>query len=298
MPADEPRDPIPPGFRWPDGVRAAAFISFDLDAEAVMLGDRPETAAYLDVMAHQRYGPRVAVPRLLRMLDRLGLRTTFFIPGWVAETWPQVVRSVRDAGHEIGHHGYLHESVRGVDEVTEIGYLRRGLAALDEVLGVRPIGYRAPSWEMNFRTPALLAREGFRYDSGLMDSDHPYRLATSAEPGAPTLVELPVHWSLDDWNRYNFVPGLTGSGVIGRPSDVCAAWAEELDAIVQVGGLFALTAHPFVSGRPARAAALERLIERAAAIDGLWLATGEELAGWVETLDLPPVLHQPPVIGR
>ena len=59
------------------------------------------------------------------------LRTTFFVPGWVAETWPDVARSVRDAGHEIGHHGYLHESVRGKDEATEEGYLLRGLEALD-----------------------------------------------------------------------------------------------------------------------------------------------------------------------
>jgi peptidoglycan/xylan/chitin deacetylase (PgdA/CDA1 family) len=296
MPQDTNRHPLPAGFRWPDGIRAAAFFSFDLDAEAVMLGDHPETGRYLDVIAHQRYGPRVAVPRILRMLDRLDLRTTFFVPGWVAEAWPDVARSVRDAGHEIGHHGYLHESVRGVDEETEVGYLRRGLAALNEVLGIRPVGYRPPSWDMNYRTPGLLAREGFRYDSAMMDSDHPYRLATSPEPGAPTLIELPVHWSLDDWNRYNYVPGYTGNSPIGRPSEVCAAWAEELDAIVEVGGLFSLTMHPFVSGRPARAAALERLIERAAAIDGLWLATGEELASWVETLDLPPVLHEPPVI--
>ena len=84
-----------------------------------MLADHPEVIDYLDVIAHQRYGPQVAVPRLLRMLDRVGLRTTFFIPGRVAETWPDVARSVRDAGHEIGHHGYLHELVRGVDEATE-----------------------------------------------------------------------------------------------------------------------------------------------------------------------------------
>ncbi len=261
-----------------------------------MIGDHPEAGRYLDVIAHQRYGPRVAVPRLLRMLDRLKLRTTFFVPGWVAETWPDVARSIRDAGHEIGHHGYVHESVRGVDEETEIGYLRRGFAALDEVLGIRPVGYRAPSCDMNYRTPGLLASEGLRYDSSLMDSDHPYRLAASAGPGAPTLVELPMHWSLDDWNRYNYVPGFTSNSPIGRPSEVCAAWGEELDAIVEVGGLFALTMHPFISGRPARAAALEALIERAAAIDGLWLATGEEIATWVETLDLPPVLHEEPVV--
>jgi peptidoglycan/xylan/chitin deacetylase (PgdA/CDA1 family) len=295
-PHDADRHPLPRGFRWPDGVRAAALFSFDMDAEAAMLADHPETAGYLDVLAHQRYGPRTGVPRLLRMLDRLRLRTTFFIPGRLAETWPDLARSVRNAGHEIGHHGYLHESVHGVGEETELGELDRGLAALDEVLGVRPVGYRAPSWDMNLRTPGLVASRGFRYDSGLMDADHPYRLATGPGPDAPTLVELPVHWSLDDWNRYNYVPGLTGTGVIGRPSEVCAAWAEELDATVEVGGMFTLTMHPFVSGRPARAAALERLIERAAAIDGLWLAAGDEIAAWVETLDLPAIRHDPPVV--
>jgi peptidoglycan-N-acetylglucosamine deacetylase len=293
-------EPLPPGFRWPDGIRAAALFGFDLDAEAVMLVDHPETADYLDVMAHQRYGPRVAVPRLLRMLDRVKLRTTFFIPGWVAETWPDVARSVRDAGHEIGHHGYLHESVRGVDAATEEGYLLRGLEALDTVLGVRPIGYRPPSWDMNFETPALLAKHGFRYDSALMDSDHPYRLAAGgagpaggAVATAASLIELPVHWSLDDWNRWNYVPGYAASPIL-RPSAVEADWAEELEAIVEVGGLFNVTMHPFISGRPSRAAAIERLIERARSIDGLWVAAADEIAAWVETLDLPPVAHERP----
>ena len=145
-----------------------------------------------------------------------------------------------------------------------------------------------------------------------MDSDHPYRLAAGRDlrarrPTAATLIELPVHWSLDDWNRWNYVPGYASSPIL-RPSDVEAAWAEELDAIVEVGGLFNLTMHPFVSGRPARAAAIERLIERARAIDGLWIAAGDEIAAWVETLDLPrrsrtnrprcPTVHDPPGTTR
>lgn len=287
---------LPPGFRWPDGIRAAATFTFDLDAEAAMLADHPETAAYLDVMAHQRYGPRTAVPRLLRMLDRRGVRATFFIPGWVAEQWPTTARSIRDAGHEIAHHGYRHESVRGRSEAEEEALLVRGLGALDAILGLRPTGYRAPSWDMNWWTPALLARHGFRWSSNLMDADHPYRLAVSAVPAAATLVELPVHWSLDDWEPYNYLPGLTGHGVIADPADVLRRWTGELEAIADAGGLFNLTNHPFVSGRPARAAALETLIERAQSMDGVWVATCGEIADWVEALDLEPVLHEPPHI--
>jgi peptidoglycan/xylan/chitin deacetylase (PgdA/CDA1 family) len=129
-----------------------------------------------------------------------------------------------------------------------------------------------------------------------MDADHPYRLAVGPAPGAPSIVELPAHWGLDDWEAYNYLPGITGSGVIASPADVVARWTLELDALLDEGGLFMLTNHPFVSGRASRAAALERLIERAKAIDGLWIATCAEVAAWVETLDLVPVVHSPPVL--
>jgi peptidoglycan/xylan/chitin deacetylase (PgdA/CDA1 family) len=291
------RDRMPPGFRWPDGVRAAACFTFDLDAESAILADHPEAAGWLDVMSHQAYGPRTAVPRLLRLLDRQGIRATFFVPGYSAERWPAAVRSIRDAGHEIACHGYLHEAARSApDEETEERRLLRGLEALDSVARIRPIGYRAPNWELSYRLPALLVKHGFRYDSGLMDADHPYRLTTSAEPGAPSMIELPAHWSLDDWEPYNYLPGLTGSGVIASPDDVIARWTLELEALVDEGGLFMLTNHPFVSGRASRAAGLERLMARARAIDGLWIATAAEIAEHVETLDLEPVVHQPPVL--
>ena len=161
---------------------------------------------------------------------------------------------------------------------------------------VATTGYRGPNWELTFETPAILARHGFVYDSGLMDADHPYVLATSAEPGAATLVELPGHWSLDDWEPYNYLPGITGSGVISSPADILARWTLELEALVDDAGLFVLTNHPFVSGRASRAVALERLIERAQAIDGLWIATAAEIAAHVATLDLEPVVHRRPIL--
>jgi peptidoglycan/xylan/chitin deacetylase (PgdA/CDA1 family) len=297
MTGDEPwRSVLPPGFAWPSGVRAAACFTFDLDAESGIIFDHPEATAFLDVMSHQAYGPRTAVPRLLRLLDRQQIRATFFIPGYSAERWPDAVRSIRDAGHEIAHHGYLHEGSRNADPETEERHLLRGFEALQSVLSVRPTGYRAPNWEASYALPAILARHGVRYDSSLMDGDHPYRLATSAEPGAPSIVELPCHWALDDWGAYNYLPGITGSGVIGSPARVVERWRLELDALVPEGGLFMLTNHPFVSGRASRAEALEGLIAHAGSIDGLWVATCAEIAAHVETLDLPAVVQQPPVL--
>ena len=286
---------MPPGFVWPAGVRAAACFTFDLDAESPILFEHPEAAGWLDVMTHQAYGPRTGVPRLLRLLDRQGIRATFFVPGYSAERWPDAVRSIRDAGHEIACHGYLHEGAHSARDVPdEERRLLRALEALDAVAGVRPIGYRGPMWELTYDTPALLVKHGFRYDSGLMDADHPYRLAVSSEPGAGSLVELPSHWGLDDWEPYVYLPGISGSGVIASPAEVVARWTLELEALVEDGGLFMLTNHPFVSGRASRAAGLERLVERAKAIDGLWIATAGEIAAHVETLDLPPVVHRPP----
>jgi peptidoglycan/xylan/chitin deacetylase (PgdA/CDA1 family) len=288
------RSPMPAGLRWPDGYRAAACFTFDADAESPILFDHPEAAGWLDVMTHQAYGARAGIARILRLLDRTGLLATFFIPGFTAERVPAICRAIRDAGHEVAHHGYLHEGAHGAGIEEQERRLLRGLAALDEVLGVRPTGYRGPNWELTYETPALLARHGFVYDSGLMDADHPYVLATSGEPGAATLVELPGHWALDDWEPYNYLPGITGSGVIASPADVLARWTLELEALVAEGGLFMLTNHPFVSGRASRAVALEQLIDRARAIDGLWIATCHEIAAHVATLGLQPVVHRPP----
>ena len=287
---------VPPGpISWPPGVRAAACLTFDMDAEAAVLTADISSISRMSPMSHQSYGPLVGVPRILALLKRHGVTATFFIPGYSAHRYPDVVRAVAEAGHEIAHHSYFHENTVGMDAKTEGDMLDLGLRALRDVAGVRPQGYRAPMWEMNYHTPALLAERGFRWDSSLMDSDHPYVLAVDGAASG-SLVEVPVSWGLDDWEQYAFLPGLIGSGVIESPAKALEMWTLELDAMHRLGAAFVLCCHPFLSGRPSRAQALERLIERMKALDGLWITTVGEVARHTASLNLVPRTCPQPVI--
>jgi len=236
-------------------------------------------------MSHQSYGPLVGVPRILSILQRYDVKATFFVPGYSAHRYPDVIRSIAEAGHEIAHHSYFHENTIGMDPKTEGAMLDLGLKALRDVAGVRPAGYRAPMWEMNYHTPGLLAERGFRYDSSLMDSDYPYLLSVDDDQ---TLAEVPVSWGLDDWEQYAFLPGLIGSGVIESPAKALEMWTLELEALYRLGAVFVLCCHPFLSGRPSRAEALSQLIERMRALPGLWITTVGEVAEHTMSLGLTP----------
>jgi peptidoglycan/xylan/chitin deacetylase (PgdA/CDA1 family) len=271
---------------WPGAKKAAASFCFDLDAESAVLSFAPLASSRMSVMTHQSYGPLVGVPRLLRLLERYGIRATFFVPGYTAHRYPETVRTIAAEGHEIAHHGYLHEPLGDADEASEIDYLERGLAALEEVTGVRPVGYRAPMWELNYRSPGLLAERGFLYDSSLMDGDSPYELLAGRD--GDSIVEIPIHWALDDWEQYCYLPGLFDTGMIESPAKCREMWSLEFQATTGEGGCFVLTAHPFLSGRPSRAAALAQIMEEAVSASHVWVATMSEIATHVRAQGLAP----------
>lgn len=262
-------------FPWPDGARCACVVSFDVDAESVILAIDRRYALRASTMSHQAYGPKVGVPRLLCELERAGVRATFFVPGFTARRYPDTVRRIVAAGHEVGWHNDLHESLFTLaEEEEERAILERAAEVLEPLTGRRPTGYRAPWWELNPRTPELLAEAGFTYDSSLMDDDVPYVLETSCG----SLAELPVHWSLDDWEQYAFLPEPDIGHVIELPSKVLELWRVELEAMHEEGCLLVLTMHPFLSGRPSRARNVGRFVEYARELGGVWFATAEEIA--------------------
>jgi peptidoglycan-N-acetylglucosamine deacetylase len=235
-----------------------ACLTFDVDAEAPILAESGLYARNAGVMSHQAYGPLVGVPRILDLLREYSLPATFFVPGWTADRYPETVDAILAEGHEIGHHSYAHFSPFAQTEDEERADFERALAALQR-LGAAVEGFRCPSWEPGWRTPGIVAEHGLAYDSSLMDADRPYLLET----GAGEIVELPVHWALDDWEQYAYIPDPPFRSAIESPAKVLDLWTSELDAMRRYGCLFVLTCHPFLSGRPHRVEVLRRLIEHA-----------------------------------
>ena len=154
-------------------------------------------------------------------------------------------------------------------------------AVLRELTGVAPVGYRSPSWEVTEETFSLLGEMGFEYDSSCMGDDRPY-LETI---GSTTLVELPVHWSLDDFPYYSW-PEVQG-GPLSDPAVVSAIWLSEFRVALAESGHVTYTAHPEVSGRRSRFEALKALVETMCSTADVWFATHKELAQLVRARTEP-----------
>lgn len=259
--------------RWPGGAQCAVMLTFDVDAETLWIGGDLTRLHKPGMLSQGTYGARVAVPLILDLLQRTGLPATFFVPGWTAETHRDIIRQIHEQGYEIAHHGYIHEHATDLSRDEEEAVLVQGINAIKAITGTAPIGYRSPAWEFSAHTLDLLAEHGFRYSSNLMSDFVPWVHAGTG------VVELPIQWLLDDAPFFLF-----GSGRTMRPIQPAAvayqAWTEEFEGIYHHGGLFNLTMHPQLIGRPGRLRMLERLIKYIRGFEGVWFATGAEVAAF------------------
>lgn len=263
-----------PRFRWPDGRRCAAMLCFDVDGETVALSEDPAYASRRTLMSQCAYGPRIGVPRLLELLRHYAIPATFFVPAFVAEGHPKMVRAIVAEGHELGLHGDLHEKLATLDRPREEAILDRCFAALERLGGVRPRGFRAPWFETNPWTADVLKSRGLLYSASEMGDDVPY-----LHPNG--LVEIPGQWFLEDWEQFAF----HADPMIGfQPADndkVFRIWWDEFAAMREMGCCFVLTMHPFLIGRPSRVRLLERILRGLRDCGDVWIARGAEIAEYV-----------------
>ncbi len=258
---------------WPGGAKVAVLLSYDVDNETVMGLRNGEIS--VGPLSQGQYGHRVALPRIVKLMDDENIPATFFFPAWSLKIAPEQADLINGSGrHEIAVHGWIHELNTALDGATEERLLMQATDEIEAITGKRPVGYRAPSWNHSPNTLSIVRKMGFLYESSLMHDDRPYELVQDGE--ATGLVELPVEWILDDAPLFN----PRGNSYM-NPRDVMQVWIDEFDKAYEEGTMFLLTMHPHVSGHRSRIVALEGLIEHIKSKPGVWFGTHEEAARYV-----------------
>lgn len=258
---------------WPGNARVAVCLSFDVDNESYLLA-RGETSP--TTLSAADFGAEAGLPRILELLDRYQLPASFFIPAVSALLHPEMIPAIQRSGrHEIGVHGWIHESLVALpSEAEEERLLNQAIDYLTEATGKRPVGYRAPAWAFSRHTIGLLQKSGFLYDSSLQALDEPYELVSNGEPTG--IVELAIDWTLTE------TPYLGRGGTLPSPELLFQLYKEEFDGAYEQHTMFVLTLHPHVSGHRAPLHHLDELIAYMKSKPGVWFATAEQIARYVK----------------
>jgi peptidoglycan-N-acetylglucosamine deacetylase len=267
-------------------------LSFDFDAMSGFVSRGMITPT---PVSRGEFGA-VGVDRLLKLLSSRQILASWFIPGVVIGTYPDLCQRIVDAGHEIGHHGWTHDTPASMDRAQERDALLRGNEAIERISGQLARGYRSPSWDLSPHTIELLLEQNFVYESSMMGHDYlPYQarvgdvVHTDApmEFGKPTsLIEMPISWTLDDYPHFEFVVNQRGiMPGLQNATNVLENWINDYRYMKRQldWGVITYTCHPLVIGRGHRMMMLEQLIDTLS-VEGATFVTMEQAAARYQAL--------------
>jgi peptidoglycan/xylan/chitin deacetylase (PgdA/CDA1 family) len=262
---------------WPDGKRCCVCLTFDLDAEWVFMGNRPEVAEMPRMRSLGEYVWNAnVIPRLLDLLDRHRVKATFFVVGMNAVNHPDVIRLIRERGHELACHGLRHEDIAKLPKEEETRRLLMTREAIEKASGFKPMGNRVAGGEIGPSTHDILAENGFIYDSSMRGSDLPYRLGNG-------LVIVPSYFDMDDFHLFADYPGTSYNTRIQSPETGYQIWTNAFDGYYRYGLCYTTMFHPQIIGKPGNLMLLDRLLNYIERFPGVWFATGEQVARyWLE----------------
>ena len=260
---------------WPDNKRIAVMMAFDLDAETMWTTHGDGSTAHMTNLSRGAYGPKQGVPRILDMLDSHQVKATFFIPGVVAEHYPEVVKEIARRGHDIGFHGYLHEESTKTTYEQEDATMHRSEKIIYDLTGQKIAGHRAPGGVIHDYSLRLFLEHGYIYSSNWRDSDGPFLHQIDGK--TVPLVELPKDSIFDDTAYTDAAPERYG---LKSPDEMFEIWKEEFDSLAVEGRMINFVLHPQFVGRASRVQMLSRLIGYMKS-HGAWLDTNRAVASWV-----------------
>jgi len=273
------------GFSWPDGYKSCVTVTLDVDSSSLEYRRLGSTSGAYSL---GDYGPKCGVPRLLDLAAKHGVKFTFFIPGWVAERFPERVKEIHDEGHDVAGHGYLHERAKGQTDEEAIDKFRKSQQIIKDITGTTMRGWRPCGAGFTEKTYLGWYKLGWRYIFRDWKSYYPYR--AKLEGKEVDLLTLPCSTILDDFNYfwgctldwYKEYGGAAGQyAALSSPDDALDYWMAELETTHEVGGTYAITCHPRAIGRPLNIKVLDKIIGCAKQTSGVWIAPVSAIADWV-----------------
>ena len=281
-----------PALRWPDHARVALCVIVNLEhfdwvmppeapRPVTPLGGRPGGfgsggGRYPDIAGYSQreYGNRVGVFRILRVLDKHGVKPTVAMDRTIAEHYPYLVKEVRESGVEVIAHGASARQIihAGMSEAEERAYIRESVEAVAKATGRRPVGWSSPDFQESVNTPELLAAEGIRYVCDWSNDEQPYRMTVKSGE----LYSLGVDLDLDDIALH-----FNGGRLIGEYGQIIR---DTFDGLYRDGAtsgrVMVLNVHPWVMGHPWRIKYLDQALAHIDGYAGVWKASGQEIVDW------------------
>lgn len=268
--------------KWPGGARCAVLLTINLDADQFWLGMFPESITRPKTLSMGEYGIKRGLDRVLYTLRQYQVHTTFFVPGLVAENYPEAIEKILADGHELALHGHTHTGMAQLSREEQRAELKQGKEALRRLSGADPSGFRAPEGELTLETLELAREEGFLYSSSLYDDDRPYWLDL---PSGQPLLEIPMHWELHDFPyfAFNYGPAFPiAQSRVSSYSQVTKTYQHEFDGYYRYGLAYVAQFTPQSIGSPGKIKILEDVLAHITQAPDLWIGSCGDLAKWCQ----------------
>ena len=254
--------------RWPAGFRSALIVSIDVDGA---YGEANHHGANDFFWRSQtEYDVATGVWRLIQLLDDRSVAGTFCWVGRCVEDRPDAVARAHASGHESAIHSWDHRYYTPMSLDEQLDDMRRTIAAIENITGIRPVGHKTPAWRYNDDTARAVQQLGLTWQMDIARADLPW--VERPDPVGSPVVQLPPSRFYDDYTY--FVDWTV------NPRHAAEFWRDDLDVLRDEGKLLCLTLHPWVSGRPGPSRALANLLDYAIDLGDIWIARADQVARW------------------
>jgi peptidoglycan/xylan/chitin deacetylase (PgdA/CDA1 family) len=263
---------------WPNGYRCAVVLTVDYNDIHGILTQASEVAGREKTLSVWRYGTQRGVERLLGLFRELGVPSSWFVPGIVAEQNPGHIQAILADGHEVACAGYRHQDYDTLDLVAQSDDIAKGCETLARLTGQRPVGFRIPAGNGAPGFIEALKGQGIRWSSSWRGDDLPF-----AHPTAPSVIEVPLHYELEDepYFAFNLSPAVPpAQSRIASYSHTLGNLQMDFAGFHRFGLCYVLRLHPEIIATPGRIGVLRELIKGIQQHDDVWIATGAKVAQW------------------